>query len=401
MRKLGHRLLEAAPTAPRLGAGWQFVLAVWLVSRVFFLVTGALGHEYLTPAMPGGSPREPGGILGYWATWDGGWYSAIAKQGYFSPPSTSFFPLYPIVLWLGTLIAGGPAVWGVTISVAALLPTLYFLYRLAEDLFDESTARAATLALAFFPSAFFLNAVYTESLFLMLTTGTVWALRIRRDLLLAAVFAYFAMATRNVGVFLFIPLAWHWFRRRRELGLAGALALVISPAGLVAFMFYLQRVLGDPLYFAVAQRETWGRTLTDPIKTLHKAWTTGVFGARYAFHPHAIFGNVGAEPAFKASDTFNLILFGLLVILVVVGAFRLPFDLWLYSVLVMLVPLLTPSGFWALTSFNRYMLAPFPLFIVLGRILRRSPFLLIPWLEASAALGVYLTLLFTTWRWVA
>ena len=142
-------------------------------------------------------------------------------------------------------------------------------------------------------------------------------------------------------------------------------------------------------------------SLTDPVKTIHKAWTTGVFGARYAFHPHAIFGNTGVEPAFKASDTFNLILLGLLVVLLVVGISRLPPDLWTYSCLVMLAPFLTPSPYWALTSFNRYLLAPFPLFVVLGWLLTRVRWTLVPWLAASAGAGVYLTLLFATWRWVA
>jgi hypothetical protein len=209
------------------------------------------------------------------------------------------------------------------------------------------------------------------------------------------------MAARNLGIFILVPLLWELVDRRRARLWEGALGLVGSLGGLVAFMLYLAKGLGDPLYFAVAQRETWGRALTNPIHTLHKAWTTGIFGERYAFHPHAIFGNDGVEPAFKAADTFNLILFGILVFLVVVGLFKLPLDLWIYSVLVILAPILTPSPFWALTSFNRYMLACFPLFVVLGWLLATSRALLGVWLVASAGLGVYLTLLFVTWRWVA
>jgi mannosyltransferase PIG-V len=380
---------------------WPFVLAAWAASRAFFFLVGALGHAYVTSAQPGGFPREPGGILNYWAHWDGGWYTTIATQGYFNPPSTSFFPLYPILIWLGKQIAGGAAFWGVAISTLALLPALFFCYRIAEDLFDERVARATVLVLAFFPSAFFLNAVYTESLFLMLTAGSIWALRCRRNLLVAGAFAYFATATRNVGVVLLVPLVYEWLRHRRELGYGAVVGLAVAPGGLAAYMTYLAKGLGHPLYFAIAQRETWGRALTNPLKTLHKAWTTGVFGARYAFHPHAIFGNASPEPAFKASDTFNLILLGLLVALLVVGLTRLPIDLWTYSFLVMLAPFLTPSPFWALTSFNRYLLAPFPLFIVLGWLLTRVRWVLVPWLAASAAAGVYLTVLFTTWRWVA
>jgi hypothetical protein len=385
----------------RTNRTWAFVLAVWLSSRVFFFAVGAIGHAYVDFAAPGGSPREPPGFLDYWAHWDGGWYAAIADRGYFDSASTSFFPLYPLLVRFTDWLSGGTAFWGVTVSVACLLATLYFLYEIAEELFDARVARAAILTFAFFPSAFFMNAVYSESVFLAATTGTIWALRVRRHFLLACLFAYFAMAARNVGVFLLVPLLWELVGRRRARLWEGALGIVGSLGGLVAYMLYLAKGLHDPLYFAVAQREVWGRRLTNPIDTLHKAWTTGVFGARYAFHPHAIFGNNGAEPAFKAADTFNLILFGLLLALVVLGALKLPLDLWIYSVLVILAPILTPSPFWALTSFNRYMLACFPLFVVLGWLLATWRVLLGAWLLASASFGVYLTLLFVTWRWVA
>jgi hypothetical protein len=385
----------------RLDRTWPFVLAVWVGSRVFFFAVGAIGHAYVGFAQPGGSPREPPGFLDYWAHWDGGWYAAIARDGYFDHASTSFFPLYPILVRFADYLPGGTAFWGVVVSTACLLATLYFFYETAVELFGVRVAGAATLAFAFFPSAFFMNAVYSESVFLAATTGTVWALRVRRHFLLACLFAYFAMAARNVGIFLLVPLLADLVRRRETPLREGALGLVGSFGGLVAYMLYLDKGLGDPLYFAVAQRETWGRALTNPIHTMQKAWTTGVFGARYAFHPHAIFGNDGVEPAFKAADTFNLILFGLLVVLVLLGILKLPVDLWIYSFLVILAPILTPSPLWALTSFNRYMLACFPLFFVLGWVLAKSRLLLCAWLLASAGFGVYLTLLFVTWRWVA
>ena len=380
---------------------FRFVVAVWALSRLFFFVVGALGHAHLTQASPGGFPREPSGAFNYWANWDGGWYTTIAREGYFNAASTSFFPLYPIAIWLGTRLGGGTAIWGIAISVAALLPTLWFLYELTERLFERRAARAAVLAFALFPSAFFLNAVYTESLFLLSSVGCIWALRARRNLVLGCIFAYFAMLTRNVGVFLIVLLAWHWFQRRRELGWSSTLLVGLSTSGLLAYMYYLWQVRGDPLYFAVAQRETWGRAFTNPIDTLGKAWTTGVNGAQYAFHPHVMFAGNNAGPAFKAADTFNLLFLFVLAFLLVLAIGRLPLDLWLYSALVMAAPILTPSPFWALTSFSRYFLAAFPLFCIVGFELSRR--WIVRWviLAASAAWGVYLTLLFVTWRWVA
>jgi Dolichyl-phosphate-mannose-protein mannosyltransferase len=393
------------PEARRFGLPledpWPFVVAVWVASRVFFFTVGAIGNAYVRFADPGGFPREPPGFLNYWAHWDGGWYAAIAERGYFSRASTSFFPLYPLLVRLFDYLPGGTAYWGVVVSTACLLAALYFFYEIAEELFDAETARASTLVFAFFPSAFFMNAVFSESVFLATTTGAIWALRVKRHFLLACAFACFATAARNVGVFLLVPLVYALVRRRPVRIREGVLALVGSVGGLAAYMVYLWQVRGDPLYFAVAQRETWGRALTNPVHTMEKAWTTAIFGARYAFHPMTMFGNSGVEQAFKASDTFNLFFFGLLLVLVVIGASKLPIDLWAYSVLVILAPILTPSPLWALTSFNRYLLACFPLFFVLGWLFARNRFVLGIWVVASAALGVYLTLLFVTWRWVA
>src|SRR2546423_8588062 len=218
---------------------WPFVLTVWLGSRVFFFGAGAIGHAYVSFAYPGGSPREPPGFLDYWAHWDGGWYAAIADRGYFSSAATSFFPLYPLLIRFTDWLPGGTAFWGVTVSVACLLATLYFLYEIAEGLFDSPVARAATLAFAFFPSALFMNAVYSESVFLAATTGPIWALRVRRHFLLACLFAYFAMAARNVGIFLLVPLLYELVFKRRARLWEGALGLAGSLGGLVAYMLYL------------------------------------------------------------------------------------------------------------------------------------------------------------------
>jgi Mannosyltransferase (PIG-V) len=393
--------LEARRLGLPVEGTWPFVIAAWLGSRLFFFAVGAIGHAYVGFAEPGGSPREPPGFLNYWAHWDGGWYVAIAERGYFSRASTSFFPLYPLLVRLFDYLPGGPAYWGVVVSTVCLLAALYFFYEIAEELFDAKTARASTLVFAFFPSAFFMNAVFSESVFLATTTGAIWALRVKRHFPLACAFACFATAARNVGVFLLVPLVYALVRGRGVRIWESLLGLIVSVGGLAAYMVYLWHVRGDPLSFAVAQRETWGRALTNPVHTLHKAWTTGVFGARYAFHPMTMFGNNGIEPAFKASDTFNLFFFGLLLVLVVVGVSKLPVDLWAYSVLVILAPILTPSPLWALTSFNRYLLACFPLFFVLGWLFAWNRFVLGAWIVMSAAVGVYLTLLFVTWRWVA
>jgi hypothetical protein len=47
------------------------------------------------------------------------------------------------------------------------------------------------------------------------------------------------------------------------------------------------------------------------------------------------------------------------------------------------------------------LLGAFPIFLVLGYLLSRSKPVLVLWLLLSTGAGLALTVLFTTWRWVA
>jgi hypothetical protein len=367
------------------------------------MVTGALGANLLLGAGPSGLPLEPPGVLNHWAHWDGGWYSAIARDGYFDtlwPASSNFFPFYPLLIRVGTLVVGGPAVWGVAISLACSLFALYFLHEIAADCFGDEAARAATLALAFFPTAFFLNAVYTEALFLAAATGCVWAARMRGDFALAGMLGFVAAGTRNVGVLLIFPLVHEWLRHRQRAGRTGLVWLALVPIGLLSYMFWLWRWSSHPLLFTTVVKRTWGRTLTNPITTLDHGWTRAVDGVAWAVHPERVFATTSPNPSYNAMETFNFVFLVLLFVLLVGTVVLVPRGLAVYAVVASLEPLLTPAYVQPLASLPRYLLSAFPLFLFLGVVLARSRVLLIGWLVASSALGVLLTLYFTTWRWV-
>jgi hypothetical protein len=382
---------------------WTFVLAVFALSRLLFLGAGALAAAHLPWAVPVGDVLEPPGFLNYWAHWDGAWYAEIAAGGYGeqAPTSTAFFPLYPALMRVGMASWGGPALWGVLISLSATLFALFFLYRIAEDLYDQRAARAAALALAFFPTAFFMNAVYTEALFLALTAGSVWAARVRRNLLLAGLLGALAAATRNVGVILLVPLSLEWLRNRREFGARGLAGLGLVPAGLLGYMAFLWGRFGEPLLFSRQQAEHWGRELANPLATLGDAWRTARYGIKYLFDPEALFLGSSPVPTLEASNTLNFAFFILFLGLLALGIRVLRWGLWLYSFSIVLLPVLTPGPLFPLMSLPRFVLGAFPVFLVLGYLLSRSKPALVVWLLASACTGVALTALFTTWRWVA
>jgi hypothetical protein len=386
--------------APRV---WAFVLVVFAASRLVFMAAGALAAAYLPRAEPAGDPLGPSGFLGYWAHWDGAWYAQIATEGYGerAPESTAFFPLYPMLVRFGGGLLGGPALWGVLISLLCTTLALFFVYRVAEKLYDARAARAATLALAFFPTAFFLSAVYTEALFLMLTAGAVWAASVRRDLLLAGVFGALAAATRNVGVLLLIPLLFEWLTHRREFGARGLLGLSLVPLGLAGYAFFLWRRFGEPLLFARQQEDYWERELTNPLTTAGEAWRAAGEGVKYLLDPSTLFLDTSATPALDASNALNLAFLAFFLVVAVAGLAVLPPGLSLYTFVIVLLPVLTPAPRFPLMSMPRFVLGAFPVFLVLGYLLSRSRPVLVLWLVVGGSLGVALTALFTTWRWVA
>ncbi len=389
-------------------SAWPFVLAAFALSRLFFLGAGAVAAATLpwTWARPDGHPPDPQGILAYWAHWDGGWYSLIATEGYGAraPESTAFFPLFPMLIRAGTTLGGGPALWGVFISLVATLFALYFLYRIAEKLQDVKAARAATLAFAFFPTAFFLNAVYTEALFAALALGSFWAVYVRRDLLLAVVFGAFASATRNLGLLLLIPLAYEWLRNRQEFGWRGAMWMAFVPTGLLGYMVFLWARFGDPFLFASQQSDYWSRHLTNPMSAMAGAWTYAAEGGlKYILDPTALFLDPDPQPWTEAYSTLAFGFLLLLAFLVGVGFVLLPPGLSMYAFLSMLVPILTPDlepepFFVPLLCLPRYLLDAFPLFLSLGFLLSRSKLALYPWLIISGSVGLACTALFVTWR---
>ena len=388
-----------------------FVLLVWGASRLVYLAAGAffaavvpVSRFHLVTA------DVPFGTTSFWSHWDGEHYLALAADGYLRPPgnvSPAFFPLYPLLMRSFAGLFGGPvswgalSVWGVGISLLALLFALFFVYRIAEDAWDAGVARGAVLVLAFFPTAFFLNAVYTESLFLALSAGSLWAARVRRDLLLACLFAALATATRNVGIFLLVPLLIEWFRNR-DLYRWRLAYLALAPSGLAAYATYLWLRFGDPLLFYTDQAK-WGREPAGPVATLVNAWSSAATGAGRLLDPR-----LWSDPSLAnladhlggANNLYNLLFFIFAVVVLLAGLRDLPPDLGAYAFLLVLPAALFGTAQNPLMGAPRYILVAFPLFIVLGMLHKNRP-VFVAGLVLSITISLVFCALFVTWRFVA
>jgi hypothetical protein len=231
-------------------------------------------------------------------------------------------------------------------------------------------------------------------------TGSFWAACVRRNLLLAGILGALAAATRNFGVLLLIPLGYELLRSRREFGWRGAWEIAFVPMGLLGYAVFLWSRFGDPLIFFRQQGAYWGRGLTDPATALGMAWTRAGEGLRF-LDPAVLFLDRAPGPAAEASNTINIAFLALFLILMAVGFALLPAGLSVYTLLIALQSVLVPTPSLPLASLPRYMLGAFPLFFVLGYLLSRSRPVLYLWLIISGGLGVALTAMFVTWRWVA
>ena len=405
----GRKMAYLKETAKR--EGLLFVLLVYGASRLLYLFVGSL-FASLVPVsrFQTVTMDVPFGRMGLWSHWDGEHYVALAAGGYLQPPeqvSPAFFPLYPLLMRSFAGLFGGPvswgalSVWGTLISLLALPFALFFVYRIAESGWDAGVARGAVLALAFFPTTFFLNAAYTESLFLALSAGSLWAARVRGNLLLACLLAGLAAATRNVGIFLLAPLVYEWFRNR-DLYRWRGLYLALAPSGLVAYATYLWLRFGDPLLFYTDQQK-WGREPAGPIATAAKAWRSAAEGATRLLDPALL-----SDPSLTnlanhlagAANLYNLLFFLFALVVLLAGLRDLPPDLALYAFLLVLPAALFGTPQSPLMGAPRYVLVAFPLFIVLGLLAKNRP-VFIAGLFLSTVISLVFCALFVSWRFVA
>src|SRR3989344_2577108 len=187
------------------------------------------------------------------AGFDGLHYLNIALSGY-EKNEVAFFPLYPILIRLLASVPGliFPIV-ALSISWISLIASLLILPRYLSLTGLSKNAKWFIIFLLTFPTSFFLQSAYSESLFIVLVLlclftnkgGNFWA---------SALFAYLAGATRVVGIFLVIPLLFSGARRR--------LSLLLAPMlGFISYAGYLWFTTGDGLkFFHVQSQFGAGRT---------------------------------------------------------------------------------------------------------------------------------------------
>lgn len=315
--------------------------------------------------------HDVGHVVDIWARWDSAWILIVAEEGYTAKEnSAAFFPLYPgLVRLLGRLLADHYLLAGVLISLAAAFGSFVLLYRLAVPRLGVEGAQRAVLYLAVFPTTIFLQAVYTEALFLFLALAA-FLLAERGRLAGAALAAGLAMLTRAIGVALLPALAvYAWRSRDRRRGFA---KLLLAPALFSAYPLFLWWRLGDPFAFVDAQRRGWGRqsTVLGPLEGVKDGVREGVPAVGDLLDDDA--PSTGVARGLYSFDIpsvnlQSLLFLALFLLLTAVAFRRLPRPDFAYALasMVFLLAAVSPDA-WPLLGLPRYGLVVFPFFFALA-----------------------------------
>jgi Gpi18-like mannosyltransferase len=232
-----------------------FPINMWLASRLLIIIVMLLIAPII-PAPPGGIAPQFGWQV--FAAWDGGWYEKIATNGYEyladgQQHNIAFFPLFPLLV-RGVMALGLPFnIAGILINNFAFLGALLLVYAWLEARYDTQTARWSIATLAWCPFSLYGTVIYTEGLFLLLTTAALQAFA-KQQYTSAGLWGAMASATRVTGAMLvpaFLLMAW------REKSLKACFASLAASFGLLLFSAYCALNFGDPLAFVHVQR-AWG-----------------------------------------------------------------------------------------------------------------------------------------------
>lgn len=223
----------------------MFLAFAWLGTFLIPLTIGYLGNQV--------APNSPY-LVWIWANLDGRHLIDIATKGY-ENFNFAYFPLYPsLISLLGYLIKIPHVYLGIFISLASLFGGMIYIHKIVLLDFNEKTAKLSVLLLSIFPLAFFYQAVYTDSLFLFLSTASFYYAR-KKSWLLSGVFGFLTCLTRLAGIALVVGLFIEWIIQNKPsikkwksqvIPLTG---LLLASLGFFSYLAYLEVSHGSFLLF--------------------------------------------------------------------------------------------------------------------------------------------------------
>lgn len=277
--------------------------------------------------------------------WDSGHFLGIAEFGYSEKFQYAFLPLYPLLIKTLEPLTDNYLFSALIISTISTFFSIIIFYKLLRIDFPKVNATRVIILMLLFPSSFYLLISYSEALFLLFTFGVFYFVRVsksKKKYVLATILAALASATRLSGIALVLALWYEVFKK----GISKKnFVCLFALAGLIIYSLYLFQKTGDPFYFLTAENY-WLRTFTFPGEGIWKS-LMGVFSSPLSDDKYLI----------NLTDLL-FVVFGVGMVLRSIRF--LPKMYVLYALISVSIPLFTPT----LTSFPRFLLLVFPIFIL-------------------------------------
>ncbi len=388
-------------------AGQRHDLDIYLWSRAAIWIGAIFAFFFFEPNRHPNADRwdtarmhDLGYFTDIWARWDSDFFLRIAQNGY-DDASAAFHPLYPaLIAVLGRAFFGHYILAGLVISLLCCLGSFVLLHRLAEEhLGSAEGATRSVLYLAVFPMTLFLQAVYSESLFLLLVLAA-FALAERDRFAGAGVVAGLAILTRAAGLALLPALALLAWRHRDRLRALAGVALALPVAAIYPLVLWQQ--VGDPFAFRDAQ-DRWHRHLSwaGPFGGIWDGVVAGWRGLEQFIVGHGTHVP-DANPMHAAAENVQALAYLVLFLALTVVAWRrfgAPYGL--FAVFSLAIPLSYPSSRWPLLSLPRFGLVIFPLFLALASLTAARPRLHNAVVACGALFLGIAVVQWALWQWVA
>ena len=324
-----------------------------LAIKVLVLLFGAIAFQVTN----GERVRTLIHLLAIWNRWDGPQYLLIAEHGYAAAGdqrlALAFFPLYPWLIRLTTIVARDAVLSAFLVSTVASLAAGVALARLVAIDYPRHLARRAAWFLFIFPTSYYMHIDYSESLLLALVLASFLAAR-RERWWWAGLVGALAALTRPNGVLLLPALGadelWRLWETHRFNWRWLWVGLV--PVGLAVYLFVNYRVTGDPLAFLSVQREHWAHTLVAPWSSIRVNLDIGRDWD-------------AAQAAMLGTQVVFYLGVGLAATIAAAFLLRPSYAVWMA-----LNWLFFSTQSWDISA-PRYTLMMFPLFLLLARLARR------------------------------
>lgn len=342
---------------------WKEILTITLIVKIILLIVSSIS-----------SPNSTN-IFYPWVRWDGPHYIDLAQYWYQSFGQESlwvvFYPFYPILIKTFNLLFQDFSVSSVFVSIIFNFSASIFLFELAVLDFGKKTAIKAVWLLNIYPTAYFLQSSYTESLFLTTSLASVYFLR-RENNLLSGFFGLLSSLTRINGILL-IPLMIiesKNFKKTIQL-------IILTLIGLLIYLFINYITFGNFFYFTKPLETYWYKHLDWP-------WN----GISNGFH---YLQNYTDEVLVTYLFEFITLIFTLIVTIFTYFKTRKSYGIYM----LLNILLFTSTSF--VLSVPRYSLILFPIFITLAKI--KSNISLTVTSISFIILLIYFTYLYTQGKW--